>query len=100
NDFCARTLGAAYLRTGKIELAIKELTRANALNERPATWLLLSLAHRRLGKVDEARQWLDKADQWIDRARKAAPDATVSWDRLPWTDRVLLGLLRREAQMK
>ena len=98
--FCARTLGAAYLRTGKIEEAIKELTRADGLQQLPTTWLLLSLAHRRLGKIDEARQWLDKAVQWIDRAGKAAPDAADSWDRLPWSDRVLLGLLRREAEME
>src|SRR5206468_298983 len=73
--FCARTLGAAFLRVGKFEAAIKELTRADALQQLPTTWLHLAVAHRRLGKTEEARQWLDKAVQWIDRAQKAGPDA-------------------------
>src|SRR5204863_35529 len=31
-------------------------------------------------------------------AQTAASDAAVSWHRLPWSERVLLGLLRREAE--
>ncbi|HEV3260898.1 MAG TPA: hypothetical protein VG013_28865, partial [Gemmataceae bacterium] len=36
-------------------------------------WLVLAMAHHRLGHADEARRWLDKADQWIKKATEELP---------------------------
>jgi hypothetical protein len=69
--------------------------------EAPVTWLLLALAHHRLGHADEARRWLAKAKLWLDLAEQN-PDVPgegglAAWNMLPWQERVLLQLLRREA---
>jgi WD40 repeat protein/tetratricopeptide (TPR) repeat protein len=98
----ARALGAALLRAGDLEAAIRELNRASALQkEAPATWLLLAMAHHRLGHAGEAREWLDRGVQWIEQASRKSARAGGSlsaWQRIPWQDRLGLLLLRLEAE--
>jgi tetratricopeptide (TPR) repeat protein len=99
----ARNLGAALLRAGRCQDAVVKLNQALALQkEAPATWLLLALAHRRLGHADEAGRWLAKAQQRLDRAERN-PDVPVegalaAWNHLPWQQRVMLQVLRHEAE--
>jgi tetratricopeptide (TPR) repeat protein len=94
SDAHARLLGAALLRAGQAEEAVKELTRAATLQERaPATWLLLALAHHRLGHADQARQGLARALAEIDRLAQPG-----SGDHAPWDERLLVQFLRREAE--
>jgi predicted Zn-dependent protease len=97
----ARTLGAALYRAGRFDEAVRQLDRATALQkDTPVAWLLLALAHDRLGHKTEARRFLDQAGERIDRffreKSRTAPELTA-WDQLPWTERLVVQLLRREA---
>jgi WD40 repeat protein/tetratricopeptide (TPR) repeat protein len=98
----ARALGAALLRAGKLEAAIRELNRATTLQQAvPTTWLLLALAHHRSGHAGEARRWLEKAVGWIEKAsqtRSADGDGLSDWDRIPLAERATLQILRGEAE--
>jgi hypothetical protein len=62
--------------------------------------MFLAMAHQRLGQHGESRKWLEKARSWLDDAKNQEPGAKggVSWKGLPWTDRVLLDALMREAE--
>jgi serine/threonine protein kinase/WD40 repeat protein len=97
-----RCLGAALLRAGQPEAALQRLTRAAGVQEQaPTTWLLLALAHRRLGHAEEAHKWLRQAQRWIDEASPGQPAGAASQpgpDSLPWTERLSLRQLRREAE--
>jgi tetratricopeptide (TPR) repeat protein/serine/threonine protein kinase len=100
----AKVLGAALLRAGLGAEAIEQLKRAAALQEpAPATWLLLAIAHERLGRADEADQWRGAAVKWMSKAgpepRKGTSSTpAVSWDKLPWMEQLALECLRREAE--
>jgi tetratricopeptide (TPR) repeat protein len=61
-------LGAAHYRAGELDQAVQRCRESweadlgwpgAALN-----WLVLAMAHHRLGHAEEARQWLNKAVQW------------------------------------
>jgi tetratricopeptide (TPR) repeat protein len=98
-----RAHGAALYRAGQFEAALKGLTRALELRPQPspATWLLLALTNQRLNRPDDARQWYGKATAWIKEAKEAKSEAGAvgpAWDRLPWTERLALTLLQREAE--
>jgi WD40 repeat protein/Flp pilus assembly protein TadD len=99
----ARSLGAALVRAGQHEAAVRQLKAAAGLRQTPSpsVWLFLALAHQRLGQQDEARRWLEQAAKWIDDAHKRKPDAAggqPTWDGLPWTGRLALEALRGEAE--
>jgi WD40 repeat protein len=97
-----RSLGAALLRAGRPEAALQRLNKAAGVQkECPTTWLLLALAHQRLGHTDEARKWLRQAQQWIDPAAPDKPAGDVALpgpDSLAWTERLGVQRLRREAE--
>jgi WD40 repeat protein/Flp pilus assembly protein TadD len=99
-----RSLGAALLRMGQPEAALQRLTRAGGVQEQsPTAWLLLALAHQRLGQLDEARDRLRQAQRWIDQATPSKPAGGVvlaGSDSLPWTERFGLQQLRREAEAR
>jgi Flp pilus assembly protein TadD len=102
---CARALGGALLRAGRLEAAVQQLEKAASLQpEASSVSLLLALAHHRLGRADQARQWLDKAVQRMEqlsrqRPKNAGSEAyAVAPDELVWTERLSLLLLRREAE--
>jgi WD40 repeat protein/tetratricopeptide (TPR) repeat protein/predicted Ser/Thr protein kinase len=95
------TLAVAYYRDGRLALAVEHAQRSMKggwLGD-VVNWLLLALAHQRLGHDAEARQWLDKAVQWIEQAHKANPRGATG--RLPvpsLCDHLEVLLLRREAE--
>jgi tetratricopeptide (TPR) repeat protein len=93
------TLGAALYRAGQLDVSIQRLDEAIQVHGKGGTaydWLFLAMAHHRLGKADEARQWLDKARRWIDAQEATSQEATGSAQ--PWSQRLELQLFRREAE--
>jgi serine/threonine protein kinase/WD40 repeat protein len=96
-----RSLGGALLRAGRPEAALRPINRAAAVQqESPTAWLLLALAHQRLGHADEARNRLRQACRWIDQETQCQPaggTALPGPGHLPWTERLALQLLCREA---
>jgi serine/threonine protein kinase/WD40 repeat protein/Flp pilus assembly protein TadD len=94
----ARVLGATLLRAGRAEEAARILGESLELkSQSPTTWLLLALAHHRLGHRDEARTWLDRAARRIDAVLPEVMDPGRAGG-LPWTDRLVLRRLRAEAE--
>jgi WD40 repeat protein len=103
NYLMLRSLGAALLRVGQPEAALRRLNQAAARQEQaPTTWLVLALTHQRLGHADEARKRLRQAQQWLDQATpsEAGASALLGPDSLPWTERLGLRQLRREAEAR
>jgi tetratricopeptide (TPR) repeat protein len=73
-------LGLAHYRAGQHEKAIECL--GHGVKEHPKwggqvlNWLVLAMAHKRLGHAAEARRWFDQADRWIgDTARNQSGNA-------------------------
>jgi uncharacterized protein (TIGR03067 family) len=60
-------LGLAHYRAGQFALAIEALQKSNTTttrwNSNANNWLVLAMAHHRLGHADEAHWWLDFARQ-------------------------------------
>jgi tetratricopeptide (TPR) repeat protein len=56
----------------------------------PSDWLLLAMAHYRLGLSEDAKKWLTKA--------VASMETGSSSTRIAWKDRIVLRVLRREAE--
>jgi tetratricopeptide (TPR) repeat protein len=87
-------LGAALYRAGQFKEAVRQLDKAAALpadSLQPVeyAWFFLAMAHQRLGRAEEARQWLEKARKQMEQ--KSSADA-------PWNRRLSLQLLRGEAE--
>jgi tetratricopeptide (TPR) repeat protein len=99
-----RSLGSALLRAGRPEAALRRLNKAAGVQQQsPMTWLLLALAHQRLGQADKARDRLRQAQRWIDQATPGGPAAAGALpgsESLPWTERLGLQRLRREAEAR
>jgi tetratricopeptide (TPR) repeat protein len=97
-------LGAGLYRAGKFEAAVKRLDEAMGSRKQPvpSTWFFLAMAHHRLGNKDKAKKWFDKASTWIKQQRQKKgdgnPNNLVSWESLPWKERLMLELLHREAR--
>jgi tetratricopeptide (TPR) repeat protein len=99
----AQLLGQASYRAGQHEKAVESLDKAlrdypdwdkNVLN-----WLVLAMAHQRLGHAAESKQWLDKAKERIaDMMRDASPQTNFVPSGWPWGEWVMVQLLRREAE--
>lgn len=64
------TLGLAQYRAGDFAGSIESLQKSMDVDAdweaHVTNWLVLAMAHHRLGDVDEARRWLDKAETWIE----------------------------------
>lgn len=97
-----RMLGAILLRCGRPDEALHRLKQADVSWEpTPMTWLLLALAHHRLGNTEESRRWLDKATPLMDsrlREKSKVAAAAFRWDQLSWNQRLTLELLWDETQ--
>jgi serine/threonine-protein kinase len=61
----------ARYRTGQFEEAIREMKKAVDVDNYPNAWLVLAMAHHRLGHKADARRWLARADQWYAKVTKA-----------------------------
>jgi tetratricopeptide (TPR) repeat protein len=86
------TLGAARYRAGRLPEAIQALEQGMKAHGRGGVvedWLLLAMAHFRLGEMNRARRWFTKAAEALDREE---PDSTVAW-----YERLQRRVLRREA---
>jgi WD40 repeat protein/tetratricopeptide (TPR) repeat protein len=85
-----RTLGAALLRAGKIDDAVRRLDEACRLepDSLPSAWLLRAIAYHRAGKTAEAKKSFARATRWLDNPANSA--------HLDWQDRLKLRLLRLE----
>jgi tetratricopeptide (TPR) repeat protein len=70
------TLGVAEYRAGNWPGALKALNKSIELRNGGDShdWFFLAMAHRRLDKKDEARQWYDKAAEWMDKNRPKDDD--------------------------
>jgi tetratricopeptide (TPR) repeat protein len=92
-DFDAGLMqGAALYRANQVDTAVERLKEAVTVKrEAPAAWFFLAMAQHRLGKAGEARQAFDRAVQATDRAAAGKPP-------LSWDERLILELLRREAE--
>jgi tetratricopeptide (TPR) repeat protein len=99
-----RALGAALYRSGKSEEAVKVLQKALEPRKAPApaAWLFLAMANHRLGKKDDAHQWLDKAKKRIDEMGKEGAAASRPGDSpkkiVPWNELLVLELILREGE--
>jgi tetratricopeptide (TPR) repeat protein len=117
-------VGAALLRAGRLEEALKRFERAprlramsvatpadveealkrferapQAFSPRARDLLFLAMIHSRLGHTSEARQFLQRADQWIVEADKSPPGNEKAGPR--WsnpTEKPTILLLRSEAE--
>jgi tetratricopeptide (TPR) repeat protein len=101
----ARAYAATLYRANQFEKALEQLNRAMTLRTQPSpsVWVFLAMSHHRLNHNEEAKKWLDQANTWIKQARETkATDAlnpdTLSWSNLPWTERLTLEVLQREAE--
>ena len=85
-------LGLAQFRAGQYEAAIENLKKSNALDwnvhqhqvPKAQNWLVLAMAHFRLGHGNEAQQSLATAKQIIDAARPKNPDEPIALDACDW----------------
>jgi Flp pilus assembly protein TadD len=95
------TLAAALYRAGRFGEAVSTLEKDVKLQGQggmPWDWLLLAMAHQKLGHTEEARKWLAKACQWIDQAVKDDLKQTLPGIPFDWSHRLEMQLIRREAE--
>jgi hypothetical protein len=94
--------GALAYRAGRFEEAVALLQRSLQAEPAPGksvvNWLWLAMANSRLGRADEARQWLNKATMWMDQQRdgwSADVEQAGGPDLAGWLE---ANVLRREAE--
>jgi len=106
DPWCLITLGAALYRAGQYDAAADLGPIAKiSLDDRfwssgkdggpLLAWLVLAMAHHRLGHTDEARSWLDKAVQRMDKESAAKEIGPLRLQSHVWA---MCLVLRREAQ--
>jgi WD40 repeat protein/tetratricopeptide (TPR) repeat protein len=95
-------LGLVYYRAGEYDRALAALETSARLLQEPegSIWarLFLAMVHDRLGHQDVARKLLDSAIAWIDREVPDLPDGSSRNPSIPWSQRLVFSLLRREAE--
>jgi serine/threonine protein kinase len=73
--------GAALVRAGRYEEGVKRLKQSLAAGPWAGdamNWLMLAIAHERMGQPDIARSWSDRADAWLEQATMAITDGDRS----------------------
>jgi eukaryotic-like serine/threonine-protein kinase len=97
--FHIHALALAHYRAGEFELAIQQARESDVKPwtnaAKPQNWLVLALAHHRLGHAAEAKAWLDKALPAIDLENAANRGKPLSVSVPDWLE---LQVLRREAE--
>jgi tetratricopeptide (TPR) repeat protein len=93
------TLGAAHYRAGSWEEGRTALERSMQLRGGGDgfDWFFLAMTCQRLGRPDEAKQWLDKAVRWSEQPPPAATDNPLLKQQREVLRREA-ELLRREAE--
>jgi serine/threonine protein kinase len=99
HPWSAHIMGLACYRAGQYQKAIDWLNKELA----PAPnhdWLVLAMAHQRLGHASEARRRFDQAARWIDEAARKRPKDRAGVPQIGWhwRDWLMAELLRREAE--
>jgi eukaryotic-like serine/threonine-protein kinase len=94
-------LSLAHYRNGEFELAIERALESNTGNWRGSAkalnWVVLAMAHSRLGHAADARKSLEQAVKLADRASPDQPPG-MQWPDMASPDFVEFELLRREAE--
>jgi WD40 repeat protein/tetratricopeptide (TPR) repeat protein len=97
-------LGLALYRAGRFDEAVAllrgSLDRGPDWDRGVLDWLVLAMAHWKLGQPEEARRWLDRAGRWAEAQLRDSPGGLgravpEGWR---WRDGILLHLLLREAR--
>ena len=94
-------LSLAHYRNGEFKLAIERALESNGGNwgggAKALNWVVLAMAHSRLGHAADARESLQQA---LELAGRASPDQLpgVEWPDMAPPDFVEFELLRREAE--
>src|SRR5262249_42688569 len=102
-EFWAMTeQGALHYRAGRFEKAVPLFEQSLQTDAKPGravlNWLWLALAHKRLGKTEEARRWLGKAQAWLDQYGAGMPDRAEEELGLHLHNWLEAHVLRREAE--
>ena len=94
-------MSLAHYRDGEFNLAIERARASNAGywrgSAKSLNWLVLAMAHHRLGHAAEARTSLEQALPLAARASPEQPPG-VEWPDMAPTDVLEFELLRREAE--
>jgi serine/threonine-protein kinase len=94
--------GALYHRAGRFEEAVPLFEQSQRTDPTPGkavlNWLWLALAQERLGKLEQARLWLDKATAWLDQYRDGLPARAEDELGLHLHNWLEAHVLRREAE--
>jgi cellobiose-specific phosphotransferase system component IIA len=97
--------GLSLYRQGKYDAALERLQESQRLFEQGAPFerrriyalLVGAMTSHRLGQFEQARNWLNSAKQAIAVEEEAAVEGNAP-QQLPWTRRVVLATLLREAE--
>jgi WD40 repeat protein/serine/threonine protein kinase/Flp pilus assembly protein TadD len=94
------SLGTAYYRAGRLKEAVACLTEcASDARPQPDAWLVLTMAHRRLGHAEESEKWRAKTAAWITQQSQPASPGQFTRDRPDLASALLQALvLRRELE--
>jgi WD40 repeat protein/tetratricopeptide (TPR) repeat protein len=97
-----QTREAAHYRAGEFEQTIKQFQDSTkwtpARENLVFDWLILAMAHHRLGQKAEAQQWLNKAVRWIDGAGQERNGNLTARAPLTHDEWLEVQVLRREAE--
>jgi tetratricopeptide (TPR) repeat protein len=95
-------LGLGHYRAGQFDRAVQRLDEARKVDPGwQATclnWVVLAMAHHRLGHREQAQAWLRRAVELEGRARPITPEGGVSSRFKLWWDWIEFRLLLREAE--
>ena len=101
NSWHLHVLSLAHYRNGQFDQAIEHANESNAGSWRGGAkalnWLVLAMAHHRLGDVEKARMSLEQARLLVGRASSAKPPG-VKWPDMAPPDVLEFELLCREAE--
>jgi WD40 repeat protein/Flp pilus assembly protein TadD len=99
---CHQLLGAAYYRAGDYDRALAALEMSATILQRPqgsaSARLFLAMVHDCLGHRNVARKLLDSASTELDREISDLPDGSPRNPSISWDDRLVIALVRREAE--
>jgi tetratricopeptide (TPR) repeat protein len=94
-------VGLAHYRAGQYQEAIdwasKSLKEYPAFGERVHHWLLLAMAHHRLGHGEQAYKWRKMAEQWITEKDQSRKGRHYTPAGLIWRGWLLVQMVHREA---